>query len=105
MPENAAGVLRRFQPSLVILLDAADFGANPGEVRWIDPQDTSGFSASSHSLPFSVLSHYLSSELNCEVSLLGIQPESLDFDAGLSAQVKNACVALQKELVNLVSDF
>jgi hydrogenase 3 maturation protease len=104
VPENAAGVLRRFQPALVLLLDAADFGGSPGEIRWIDPQDTSGFSASSHSLPFSVLSRYLIKEIHCEVGLLGIQPSSLEFDAGLSSQVRNTCAVLQKELVSLFSE-
>lgn len=105
VPENAISALRQLQPSLVLMLDAADFGGFPGEVRWIDPQDTSGFSASSHSLPFSVLSRYLVNEFNCEVVLVGIQPVSLEFDAGLSSQVKNGCATLQKELVSLLSDF
>ena len=103
MPENAVGALRRFNPNLVILLDAADFGGLPGEIRWIDPQDTSGFSASSHSLPFSVLAGYLTREFNCDVGLLGIQPSSLDFDAGLSSPVKNSLTGMLQYLVKTIN--
>lgn len=98
MPENALSTLRKFRPDLVVLMDAADFGGVPGEVRWINPQATSGFSASSHTLPFSVLSKYLTKELGCEVRLLGIQPLSLDFDTVLSSAVKNSLALLVKDL-------
>jgi hydrogenase 3 maturation protease len=102
VPENSVGSLRRFHPDLIVLLDAADFGGEPGEVHWIDPLSTSGFSASSHTLPFSVLSKFLVKELGCEVGLIGIQPVSLEFDAGLSSAVKNFLVQLIKDLVELI---
>jgi hydrogenase 3 maturation protease len=103
-PENAFGALRRFGPGLVLLLDAADFGGAAGEVRWIDPLQTSGFSASSHSLPFAVLAAYLARELACQVALLGIQPAGLEFDAGLSSPVKNSLSLLLKDLLALLQE-
>lgn len=104
VPEKAVSALRRFKPDLVVLLDAADFGGIPGETRWIDPQDTSGFSASSHSLPFSVLANYLKREFNCDVGLIGIQPASLDFDAGLSSSVKKSLVGMLQFLVETLNE-
>src|SRR5690606_4269264 len=50
-PENQVGALRRLRPALVLLVDAADMGAAPGSVRWLDWHDTTGFSASTHTLP------------------------------------------------------
>lgn len=97
VPENSLSTLRKFRPDLVVLMDAADFGGEPGEVRWIDPQATTGFSASSHTLPFSVLSKYLIKELGCVVRVLGIQPLSLEFDAGLSSPVRNSLALLIKD--------
>lgn len=105
MPENAVSALRRFKPDLVVLMDAADFGGTPGEIHWIDPQVTSGFSASSHTLPFSVLAGYLAREFKCEVCLLGIQPHSLEFDSGFSSPVKNSLTVMLKEMVNLLREF
>jgi hydrogenase 3 maturation protease len=88
VPENFTGPLRRFQPDLVILIDAAHMGAQPGELRWLDPQDTTGFSASTHSLPLHVFASFLAHELECEVRLLGIQPAHTGFDHGLSPEGK-----------------
>ena len=105
VPENAFGELRRFEPQFILLVDAADFGGQPGEVNYIDPHDTSGFSASSHSLPLSVLSKYIEQEFKCGVGLLGIQPASLEFDAGLSSEVKNSVSIVVKGLVEILRTY
>ncbi len=102
VPENALGELRRFKPEFILLVDAADIGDQPGGVKYIDPHDTGGFSASSHSLPFSVLSKYLEKEFNCAVGLLGIQPVSLEFDAGFSSEVKNSVTRVVKKLAKIL---
>jgi hydrogenase 3 maturation protease len=102
VPENAIGRLRRFEPEFVLLVDAADIGRNPGEVQYINPRDTSGFSASSHSLPFAVLANYIEKEFTCPVGMLGIQPGSLEFDAGLSSAVKNSVALIIKVMVEIL---
>lgn len=73
-PENVTAELRRFAPHIVILIDAAQMDAAPGAVNWIDWDSTTGMSASSHSLPLSMLARYLTLEIGCAVHLLGIQP-------------------------------
>src|SRR5512142_623308 len=75
-PENFTGTLRKFQPDVVLLVDAALMDLQPGETGWLDWQDTTGFSASTHTLPLHLLAAYLTGELNCQVDLLGIQPSS-----------------------------
>lgn len=102
-PENITGAVRRFQPGMIILFDAADFGGQPGEVSLLDWRETTGFSASTHSLPLHVFAAYLSSELDCAVYLVGIQPRSLDFDAPLSPPVEQAVAELVAELQSILS--
>ena len=89
-PENFTGPLRRFEPDLVLLIDAAQMNEAPGSIRWIDWQDTSGLSASTHTLPPYLLAQYLVSELNCDVALIGIQPQGNEFSASLSLEVQRA---------------
>jgi len=89
-PENVTGAVRRFQPNQILLIDAADFGSEPGEISFLDWADTTGFGASTHSLPLKVFAGYLDDQLHCQVSLLGIQPASLSFDAPLSGPVERA---------------
>ncbi len=86
-PENATAALRRFAPSRVLLVDAAEMGEPAGTVRWVEMSEIAGMSASTHSLPLSLLADYLRLELGCEVALLGIQPADNDYGEGLSEEV------------------
>lgn len=89
-PENTTGALRRFKPDVVLMVDAAQMGAVPGEIAWIPWETTSGMSASSHSLPLSMLASYLKLEFGCAVHLLGIQPDHNETNAPLSLPVRAA---------------
>jgi hydrogenase 3 maturation protease len=89
-PENFTGPLRRFQPDLVLLVDAAHIGDEPGAVAWLDWQQTDGLSGSTHTLPPSVLAQFLVGELACRLALLVIQPAQLDFGCPLSGPVRAA---------------
>jgi hydrogenase 3 maturation protease len=89
-PENFTGPLRRFGPTVTILVDAADLGERPGAVAWADWQASDGFSASTHTLPPSVFARYLIEALGSRVLLLGIQPEALDFGQPPSPAVEAA---------------
>ncbi|HSB01995.1 MAG TPA: hydrogenase 3 maturation endopeptidase HyCI [Anaerolineales bacterium] len=95
-PENHTGELRTFAPSLVLLIDAADMGKDPGTVAWISEEDIDGMSASTHSLPLSMLTKYLSLELGCKVMLLGLQAVSNEVGETVSAEVLQAV----EEVVN-----
>lgn len=98
-PENFTGTLRRFRPELVLLLDAAQMGAAPGEIGWLDPQETGGFSASTHTFPLGILAKYLVEATGCEVILIGIQPFENEVGSPLSAQVNQAVECVVAELI------
>jgi hydrogenase 3 maturation protease len=89
-PENKTAELRTFAPDLVLLIDAAELGREPGTVEWISEEDIDGMSASTHSLPLSMLAKYLTLELGCQVNLLGIQPASNEVGETVSAEVLRA---------------
>lgn len=101
-PENGTGQLRRFDAELVLLIDAAEMGEQPGTVRLIDMDAIEGISASTHSLPLSMLAKYLALELECQIALLGIQPESTAVGEGVSSSVRSAVgeivIALERAL-------
>lgn len=102
VPENVTGLVRRFGPQLVVLADAAQLDEAPGTVRWLDWREAEGVSATTHTLPFTLLARYLIAELDCEVALLGIQPAQTDLDASLSPQVETAVAMLIQELPPLL---
>jgi hydrogenase 3 maturation protease len=97
-PENRTGELRRFAPDLVIIIDAADMGGKPGTIQWIPEESIDGMSASTHSLPLSMLARYLVLDLHCTVKLLGIQPVSNDVGGKVGPQVLRAVDEIVEEL-------
>ncbi len=101
-PENETGALRRFAPDLVLFLDAAQMDAPPGTVRWVPCAALTGLSASTHTLPLSLLATYLRAELSCQVALLGIQPACNEIGAPLSAPV---CAAIEAVAAALTDFF
>ena len=55
-------------------------------------------SASTHSLPLSMLAQYLTLDLNCTVALLGIQPGSNSVSDNISPEVSRALQEIIDEL-------
>jgi hydrogenase 3 maturation protease len=86
-PENTTGELRKFAPDLVLMIDAAEMGGQPGTIQWIPEEAIDGMSASTHSLPLSMLARYLTLDLHCTVALLGVQPGSNEVRDGISEEV------------------
>lgn len=101
-PENVFGELRRFDPDLVLIIDAAQMGVEPGSVRCIDPQSTTGFSFSTHTLPLHVLCAYIATEMGSQVAILGIQPVDISFGAPLSPIVRESLAAILPALVEIL---
>jgi hydrogenase 3 maturation protease len=101
-PENHTGPLRRFTPDLVILVDAAQMNEEPGTVRWLSWEETTGMSANTHTMPPYMLARYLTTTLDCQVTLIGIQPFTTDIGAPVSPAVRQAVdeviVALQEQI-------
>lgn len=89
-PENITGTIRKFSPEQIIFVDAAHLENEPGTIQWINREEIDGMSASSHSLPLSILAEFLIRELNCPVRILGIQPEQNEIGEQLSITVQNA---------------
>lgn len=89
-PENFTGVLRRFSPDLVLLVDAAEMEALPGVLRFLPWQETVGLGSSTHSLPPYMLASYLVHELGCQVALIGIQTRDNTFGAPISPVISRA---------------
>lgn len=86
-PESHTGPIRRFKPDLVVEIDAAMLDREAGAVAWLDWREADGLSASTHTLPPSVLAEFLRAELGCDVRILGIQPARLELGSGLSPAV------------------
>lgn len=102
-PENRTAELRCFLPEVVILIDAAEMGAEPGTIRWIGMEEMDGMSASTHTLPLSMLARYLTLELGCDVRLLGVQPQSNQVGGTMSRKVLQAVDEITEDLTRFLA--
>ena len=107
-PEAYTGVIRRFKPTHVLIIDCALMNAPPGTVDWLPWQQVDGISASTHTFPLSLFATYLTTALDCEVLVLGIQPDTTAFGASVSVAVHTAVqeviVFLSEEIQNDFSE-
>lgn len=86
-PENFSGTLRRFNPDLVMMVDAVDMQKEAGSVAWVDYDSLEGMSAFTHAPAPAMLAGFLRDELHCPIVLIGVQPGSLEFDQPVSETV------------------
>lgn len=99
VPENVSGVIKEFEPDLLLVIDAADFGGRPGETRRVCGGDIEGMSFSTHSLPINVLTDFLREDLpDLEVVFILVQAADVEFGAPVSAEVKAAAEKIEKEI-------
>ena len=93
-PENVLGEIRAFQPEIIVFIDAAILGREPGTVRLIDTrrEKISGVSFCTHSLPLTIIADYIRQTVPCEILVIGIEPGDMGFrpDCVLTAPVAQA---------------
>lgn len=97
-PENFTGLIRRLQPDLLVLLDAADMGLPPGELRQLDPNGIPSGDFGTHVGSLGQLAAFLS-DCASRVVILGIQPATTTPGARLSPPVRAALKSLGPTLV------
>jgi hydrogenase maturation protease HycI len=89
-PENFSGKIRAFNPTHLLLIDAADIGITPGEIVEIPADKVGGPGFLSHMLPLKVLVSFLAGDSGMKSMLLGVQYRSLEFDAPLTPEIAAA---------------
>jgi len=102
VPESYTGTIREFQPTHVLILDAANFNGKPGEGRIIPPEAIANTSVSTHSLPLHVFIDYVRKSICEKVALLGIQGVNIDFGEGLTPEVDKSAVEIANILLDLI---
>ena len=89
-PEDELGAIRRRQPDVVVVVDAADMGLPAGAVRRLRREDVrADYLLTTHALPLSILIGELE-QMADDVVFIGIQPASTTFFDPLTPSVRNA---------------
>jgi hydrogenase 3 maturation protease len=103
VPENFLGPIRRHDPDTVLVLDAADFSAEPGVLGVFDVSQWEGGGLSSHSLSLKLFAHLLSQDTSAGIYLVAVQPKHIELGQAMSEEVRKGCLRLQRFLVDALS--
>ncbi len=98
VPENFTSYVKRFKPTHIILIDAVDFGANPGDFEIFEIQDIESVGVTTHKASLAVMASYLHRETFARIFIIGIQPANSSFGIGLSPDVKKAVNSIVRSL-------
>jgi len=91
VPESFLEPIIEFNPSHVLLIDAAMLGLKPGSIRLINPEQIINFSPiTSHTLPLRVFCEFIKKTTESKIALLLIEPKNTDFGEKISPEVQKA---------------
>ncbi len=86
-PENYTSIIRKNQPTQVIVIDAIDMSLPPGEIRIVPEHMIGVMHISTHSTPLSVLISYIKTIVK-DVILIGVQPKT--YKGSITQEVKKS---------------
>ncbi|MCD6308587.1 MAG: hydrogenase maturation protease [Candidatus Latescibacteria bacterium] len=92
-PENACSEIVRHDPDCIVIVDAMDFGGEPGGFVYTAYSGLDNLSISTHG-SLNLFAMYLEKATSADIRILGIQPKSLDMEAAMSEEVLRAIDAI-----------
>lgn len=106
VPESFLEPIIEFNPTHLLLIDAAFLGLKPGAVRLVDPERIADFPAvTTHMLPLRIFCEYLTKMTEAKIALLLIEPKNTEFGEGLTAEIQAAAEKLTVILQKILSEI
>jgi hydrogenase 3 maturation protease len=102
-PENLTGQIKEFQPTHLIIIDAAEFNKEPGHIEVMEPETIGGATFCTHSLPLTVIIGYLLESFKFKAIIIGIQPKTITFGAQPTKEVVAAAQNLADAITSLLT--
>ena len=100
VPEIFLSDIEAYQPTHLLIIDAAELKTKPGEAKIIPPQKIGSTTFSSHTIPLSLLASIIDEAVKTKIMFLGIQPFSTGFGEDLSPELQMAT----KKIVKTISE-
>jgi len=98
--ENYLGIIEEFKPDTVVIIDAADFGGNPGDIKIMGREEIAETTSSTHTFSLPLIIRHISSETGAKCTVIGIQPKTTAFGEELSPEVHNSVLRLTKSITS-----
>jgi hydrogenase 3 maturation protease len=103
VPESFIQQIIEFDPTHVLLIDAALLNLKGGEARLVKPEKLTAHPAfSTHMLPLRIFCEYLAQTTKAKIALLLIQPKQTDFGEALTPEIEASAQNLVSSLVKIL---
>jgi len=103
VPENFIQQIADFDPTHILLIDAAILDLKPGESKLIEPEELTAFPAfSTHMLPLRIFCEYLAKTANAKIASLVIEPKDVDFGEEMTPELRKAAKQITDVLLRLL---
>ncbi len=94
IPENYLETVVQKNPDSILMVDATDFGGEPGEIRLLELDKVAYSGLSTHAGSLRMIAEYLQTRTRAPIALLAIQPADTSAGDGLSPEVSNTYESL-----------
>ena len=103
VPESFMQQIIDFNPTNVLLIDAAILGSKPGKSKLTNPEQLIGYPAfSTHMLPLRIFCEYLAKTTRASIALLLIEPKQADFGEGLTSEINASAQNIVNALLEVL---
>lgn len=101
-PENYLGKVIKDAPEVIILVDAVDFGAKPGELKILQKENLQTANLFfTHNVSLGIVVEYLKRHLASDIIILMVQPKTIALGDNLSPEVEKVVKKLEKFFLSL----
>jgi hydrogenase 3 maturation protease len=102
VPENFLTEIEDFQPTHILMIDAAELKTKPGEAKLIPPEKIADTEILTHTVPLSLLAGVIQEETKSKIMLLGIQPYDTSFGEEMSPELQKAAENIAKAILEAI---
>ena len=102
VPENFTSRIKRFQPLVIVLIDAVSFQSTPGSARILEISDVEERRVSAHNFSLDIVMNYLKEETGADVFMIGVQPKRITDEEELSSEATEAVKLIAREILQAI---
>ncbi len=103
VPESFIEPIAEFEPTHILIIDAAMLDLKPGESKLIEVSELIEQSPiSTHALPLRIFCEYLAKTTGAKIALLLMQPEDTGFGEGLTSKLRKTATTMTNLLLKFL---
>jgi len=99
-PENFTGLIKKENPSHILMIDAALMDSEPGTIKSVKKDEIANINTSTHSMSLSFLIKYLENDIDFKFLFIGIEPLAMNLGEELSEKILKSVNFLENTIVS-----